>query len=281
MNRHRRGESRALSLVAGTVMAVALTCFASSLVRAQPSESDDERARTHFESGRLYFEEGAYDRALAEFESAYRLSQRATLLVNMANANERLGRPDLAARNLRDYLAIEPEAEDRIRIERRIENLDRLHRERQATTTVSGTPPPADTAATEPPPTETSPPVEEPARPRRKLAVPLVAFGAGAAGLLVMAITGPMALHEDQALADGCGATRSCSASDVAPANRLALTSDIGLGVGIAGAAVGTLLLFVGPGRAPASSEATGVRSLRVAPAVARGAFGITSEFRF
>jgi len=247
-------------------------------VRVSAQSPDDERARTHFQSGRLYFEEGAYERALLEFETAYRLSPRPVMLLNLANTNERLGRPGAAAQHLRDYLAQVPAAADRETIERRIENLSaqdaqmraadeesrrQLEEERARLA--------AEQAAREAAPAERA--------PRRNLTVPLIAYGAGAAGVLMFAIAGPIANAKESDLASGCGATRTCTHDQVAPADRLAAIADVGLGLAIAGAAAGTVLLFVGPG-APRDAEPASP-TVSVAPILDRSTFGIASSVRF
>lgn len=236
--------------------------------RAESTRDADEQARTHFESGRIYFDEGSYERALAEFQAAYDLSHRSMLLLNMASANERLGRPEVAARILTQYLDEVPEATNRTSLERRIAQLEELatrqreqeeaERAEQARVAeaqrleAENRAAEAERRAREAEEQARRASQVEPGRrdgPHRHLAGPLTAFGAGAAGFVVTLVAGPMALAKRNELADGCGADGSCTSAQVAPADRLALTADIGLGVGIAGAALGTVLLFVGPGR--------------------------------
>jgi hypothetical protein len=243
--------------------------------------SDDERARTHFQSGRLYYEEGAYDRALAEFESAYRLSGRVQLLVNMANANERLGRHEAAVSNLRAYLEGITEPAERARIERRIENLERLQREREEREIEEEDAVVVDDAAAEGVDELDAELATEPARPRAELglAAPLAAYGVGAAGFVVFAIAGPLALSRQSALREGCGSTQTCSDEDVAPADRAALIADIGLAVGVAGAVTGLILHLVHrKGRAASEGSET---SFRLAPAFSRDGGGVMLEARF
>lgn len=219
---------------------------------ASAQSSDDERARLHFESARVHYEEGAYDRALQAFESAFALSARPMLLVNMANCLERLGRPAEAAARVREYLAAVPDVPDRARFERRIQNLDRL------------------AARERPQPVEAEPDAKEGAEPdldvsagadlrgspegladvapspRGPLFVgALTSYGVALGGLAMFVTAGPMALREDRALAGGCGALPACAPSEVARADRLALVADVGLGVLVAGAAVGTVMLLV------------------------------------
>jgi tetratricopeptide (TPR) repeat protein len=261
---------------------VAVMCLAfngATTTSARAQTPNDDRARTHFQSGRLYFAEGAYERALQEFENAYRLSPRPVMLLNLANTNERLGRPGAAAAHLRTYLEQTPDAPDRDTILRRIENLsaqqaqmDAAEAERQRLLEEER----ARLAAQH---GRTTPAEEEDSGPRRNLTVPLIAFGAGGAGLITFAVVGAMANGKESDLASGCGATRTCTASEVAPADRLALIADIGLGIGIAGVAAGTVLLFVGPGARP-DDEST-APTVSVAPMINRSTAGFAAEVRF
>ncbi|MEZ4253043.1 MAG: hypothetical protein R3B99_32955 [Polyangiales bacterium] len=131
-------------------------------------EDDDRRARVHFESGRQYFDEGEYERAVEEFTRAYELSGRPALLMNVASGLERLGRYAEAADRMQAY---HDQAEDTVPtrevLARRIANL----RERAASMELSArdTPPEASpTVDSRRPPPRMSP-VEEPERrdPRR------------------------------------------------------------------------------------------------------------------
>lgn len=66
-----------------------------------------------------------------------------------------------------------------------------------------------------------------------------------AAGAVVMATFGGLALAEADAIRAGCGANRSCAPADLADGHAFAIASDIALGAFVAGAAVGTVLLIV------------------------------------
>ena len=249
------------------VLVLSLLAFAT-LARAQ--QPDDVRARTHFEAGRSYFEEGAYDRARDEFERAYALSQRAALLLNLATTNERLGAYDRAVANIREYLQRAPDDPNRTTLERRIENLERLERER-------GTPAPP-VVVTPPTGSQTG---SQPA-PRGGgmdeglLFGAIGGYGAAGAGAILMTIFGSLALSEDGALRSGCGASGSCTPDQVAAADTFALVSDIGLGLTIAGAAAGTVLLILALG-----SGGGGDRSARLAPWLTPTGGGLFAQLGF
>jgi hypothetical protein len=100
-------------------------------------------------------------------------------------------------------------------------------------------------------------------------------FYAGA-GVVALAVGGALALKRDSDLANDCGelTTRSCTDDEVAPLRRASITADVGLGVAIVGALVGTLLVL---SRRPPSSDA----DVEVAPAVGRNQGGLVLHGRF
>ncbi|HJL19788.1 MAG TPA: tetratricopeptide repeat protein [Sandaracinaceae bacterium LLY-WYZ-13_1] len=268
-------------LVAGLLLVSARPGFAQDGM-----SEEDRRARTHFEAGRLHYEDGAYDRALEEFRRAWELSHRAPLLINLATVEERLAMYSEAADHLREYLRMTPDAPDRSRLENRIENLERLERERG-----DGAAPPdveetedveADGAETDVDSdadavgsTEAVPPPATGGPDGGLLAGAIASYGVAAAGGLLMGIFGGMALGEDAALSDGCGATASCTDDEVADANTFALVSDVGLGVLVAGAAAGTVLLILG--LASGGEE----RDVAAAPWLGPDGAGLAAQGRF
>lgn len=119
---------------------ILLLCLSSSAAFAQdaapaappPSSEDGDQARAKelFENGATLYREGSYEAAILAFEEAFRLSRRPALLLNIANAQERLANWKSARDTLERYRALS-RAEEREAIERRIANLDeRLAEER-------------------------------------------------------------------------------------------------------------------------------------------------------
>jgi tetratricopeptide (TPR) repeat protein len=253
------------ALVAALLIAGATPAAAQDPSSADRPSADDERARTHFDAGRLHYDEGAYDRALIEFQRAYELSRRAILLLNLATVKERLGMHAEAADDLRAYLEAEPEDAARDRLERRITNLERL---------AAGEP---GDPATEPAPDPEPAPAPASGPDGGLLGGAIASYAVGGAGLVVMAVLGGLAMAEDAALAAGCGASASCSDAEVADANTFALASDIGLGVGAAGVAVGTILLVV----ALSSGGASSAEDVSVLPWVSPEGAGLVAGGRF
>ncbi|UJR83773.1 tetratricopeptide repeat protein [Sandaracinus amylolyticus] len=210
-------------VIMGIVLAVA--------PRAGAQESGgDDAARAHFEAGRLHFDRGAYEAAQQEFEAAYELSGRPALLYNLYLTAERLGDFDTAIAHLERFLAEgSPSDEQRAQLEPRLENL-RTRRERIR----SGAEP-------EPEPEPTPPPA--PARREGDLVPALVAFGVAGAALVSFAITGGLALAEDDALSNGCGATDRCTDDEVSTLSALVVAADVSWITAAVAASAGVVLL--------------------------------------
>jgi tetratricopeptide (TPR) repeat protein len=88
----------------GTALGVALAVAAASPLRAE----DVTRARTLYEAGAVYYERGEFQKALDQFDEAYRLAAKPGLLYNIAQCHDRLGNLDQAIGHLRRFLAQAP-----------------------------------------------------------------------------------------------------------------------------------------------------------------------------
>lgn len=207
--------------------AAALVLTLSMSARAQEPSEADAAARVHFESGRAHFDSGNYELAMHEFQASWELSQRHALLYNLYVTAERLGQLDLAIDYLERYLDQgELENDRRAAFQRRLANL-RVRRDRARTAE-------EEEESSEAPPSSGGGGDLLPAG---------IAFGIAGAGLLSFAITGGLALAEDDALANSCGATRSCTASDVSTLATLGAVADASWIVGAVAAATGVVLL--------------------------------------
>jgi len=233
--------------------------------RPVAAQSDDERARFHFQAGRSYYDQGSYENAVREWQESYRLSSRPLLLRNIAEAQERLFAFDDAIETLEQYLREggEEAASNRTTIESRIARL-RQQAEEYRRRTASGTETGgaetggaetggaetggaetggAETGGAETGGAETG---ETPERPRRAGWI-WAWVGLGATGLFAIGATatGVLALGAKSDLEENCP-------DNVCPAdmedtrdqgNALAITTDVFIGLASA-AAVATVLLF-------------------------------------
>jgi tetratricopeptide (TPR) repeat protein len=238
---------------------LAFSIFSLALgATATAQEADDSRARMHFDAGRSYYDDGAYEQALQEFRRAYDLSRRPAMLNNMAQCEERLGMWNEAAAHLEEFARTLPEgSEDRARVDRRVANLRARVAGRSEEPEPSG-------------PSQPAGPTQPAGRPASDgLLVPsIVLMGAGAAALITWGVLGGMALGEESSVANGCGATMSCTPDEVRTMDDLALGADITMALGLALAATGAILLVVDPPRG-ASNEVS------VAPFVGPGTAGV------
>ncbi|UJR80837.1 tetratricopeptide repeat protein [Sandaracinus amylolyticus] len=265
--------------VAAMACACAIACIA-----ADAEAQDDQRARLHFESGASYYEAGEYEDALREFQRAYDLSHRPQLFYNLSLCYQNLGDLPQAADYLERYLAEVAEIENRANLEIRLRNLrERIARGQtgapepqpeptpettEPATTTTATTTPAETTATTTAPVEPAPQAEAP------LNVPAIAgFSVAALGLVTAVIFGPLTIAEDSSLSNGCGATRSCTDDDLSTMRAFAAVTDVGLGVALAGAAVGVIFLIVGTGESAPSERTAG--AIEVLPMASRDGAGI------
>jgi hypothetical protein len=164
---------------------------------AQGTDANEARARELFENGSILYDEGRYNEAILAWREAWRISQRPLLLLNIANAQERLGSWREALESLNLY-RVYARAEERDSLNRRIANLEERIRESETRARASAPPPqdpsvsnigpsastssaastgpggdPVVTTATEP----TTPPSS------RRTWVPITLYGVGAAAL--------------------------------------------------------------------------------------------------
>ncbi|MFW6085586.1 MAG: tetratricopeptide repeat protein [Myxococcota bacterium] len=257
---------------------------------ARADEADDQRGRFHFQAGASYYEAGDYEHALREFERAYEVSKRPELNYNLSLAHQQLDHLDEAIEYLRRYLEEVEEIPNRTNLERRLENLRERAAEKEAPDdeadtgtdpdTTQGSPEEASTQDGFEGDVRTRPVDVDGASPDEGGGVPAAAWvgwGIGAGSLVTATALGIMALKEQSDVADSpCGVAGTCTQNDVDKMETLALLSDVFLGVGLAGAAVGTILFFTLRDGGGAEESASRAR-LELAPWVdPRGGAGAT-----
>ncbi len=88
-----------------------------------PAPDLDAQARRLFVAGRDAYQEGRFEEAAALWERAFDLSGRATLLLGLGDAYDRLRQGRRAANVLRQYLVLEPDTDSREHLEARIDLL--------------------------------------------------------------------------------------------------------------------------------------------------------------
>lgn len=141
-----------------------------------------------------------------------------------------------------------------------------------------------ETKPAQPPPEQPPPPAQPTdtgAQQGSDKTLAYVFWGVGGAGLLTGTITGVMAMGKKGDLDDKCDSHNQCPASaesTLDSAKTLGLISTIGFGVGIAGAAAGTVLYFMAPESAAAlpSFHAYGTTAR---PYISPTGAGVVGEF--
>jgi tetratricopeptide (TPR) repeat protein len=264
------------------------------LAQAAPvhAQTDDERARTHFEAGRSYYEQAQYEDATREFQESYDLSGRAELLLNISQSEERALHYDAAIDAARRYLAAIPTADNRKTVEERIASLQELKRRYDeggpaplappgalsgltplpdpttgstTTTPTPGTTPPAATT----PPTaadlgpEVTPPApaltsqESQAERESKLTIPaIVLMGTGGAALVASLVTGLVAHADYNSLERQCRGNicPSSARDELDEGKTLSVVSTVLTIVGVVAAGAGGALLIIGANESEAAA---------------------------
>jgi tetratricopeptide (TPR) repeat protein len=267
-----------------------------TITRAQVAPSAatmEEQARAHFRLGRAHYDNGNFAQAGAEFEDAYRISQRAALLYNIYLAYRDANDTHKAADALRKYLQLEKDIENRGQLESRLAALDRaLANEAQQPAAATPTPAPLTPAPLTPAqplapmpeavasaPESTAAPdaatAESGPRSSAFPVVPVILMGAGGAMVVTSIVTGLMAVSKHGEWEDARKAcVRDDSCTSLAPARvselndvkssgqALATVTDILLFGGLAVAGTGVVLLLLDSGgsgeSAPPSATTAG-----------------------
>jgi len=226
---------------------------------ASAQQTDDERARMHFQSGISYYEQARYDEAAREFVEAYSLSQRPALLLNLSQAYERDLKFAEAIAELQRYLEAVPDSPQRRTVEARIARMGELQARVAAASTTTAPTTQAEpsvaaptTPQTEPEATAAAPP-SQPRESGSSVSLPGVIL-ASAGGLMIAGsiVTGVMA-HSTHTDLEGRCPGGVCPAeanaqSDIDSGKTLAWLSTGLLAGGVISGAIGTVLILMGGG---------------------------------
>ena len=232
------------------------------------AQSDDERARTHFEAGRSYYEQAQYEDAAREFQEAFDLSGRPELLLNLSQAEERALHYEDAIGAAQRYLELVPNAENRKTIEDRIAGLQQLKQrydeggpaplsapgalESPQPLAPGATPPAVPPTAAKPAPPAPAPAPElalSPAPSEGRFTVPaIVLMGTGGAALVGALVTGLVAHADYRSLERQCtgGLCPRAAENELDEGETLSVLSTVLTIVGVAAAGAGAALLVAG-----------------------------------
>ncbi|MEM6954179.1 MAG: tetratricopeptide repeat protein [Myxococcota bacterium] len=235
---------------------LALLCFSlTGSLAAQDEPSSEEQALVLFERARDAYRDGGFQRSVFLLEEAIRLHDVPPLHYNLALALQELGRWERAKAEYELFLELEPDSDQRTRVEARIAvleaNLTRLAE--------------AEAATVEPEPEVEPVEPEPPEPPRSPSAVPWIVFGAGAAAAgvgAVFAILAGSSIDEARDAPDHASAV-----GPAADASDRATVANVLLIAGGAVAAAGLVWAIVDRGRS------------RVDATVGLGTIGLRGSF--
>ena len=113
---------------------LALALLVAGPVMAAPDEVTAS-AKRYFASGSKHFDLGEYSDALADFKEGYRLKDDPVFLYNIAQCQRLLNQNVEAVRTYKAYLRRQPDAANRVEVERKITALEEAQRSQEKATT--------------------------------------------------------------------------------------------------------------------------------------------------
>lgn len=255
----RRISSRALAAAAALVASFA----ASPGARAddeltfpecprRPTPSEVEGAKGAHQAASRFYDRAEYERAIQYWRDAYQFDCTAhAVLINIANAYEKLGKRRAAVVALETYLAREPNAPGKETIAEKIKNLkESLERspEPAPAPTPVPQPEPAPAASAAPLPPTAPPPAGSSAgaASSSKSIAPWIVMGAGGATAIAGAILLPVGLGAISSAEKICPVRTACASQEaIDQGNGGRVQSAVGgILLGVGGAAIATGLVW-------------------------------------
>lgn len=233
---------------------------------ASTARAQDEY-QTHLDAGLRHYEAREYAEAAAEFEAAFAIRPEPDLLYNTARSYERAVMREEAIAAYDRFLAL-PGTTSEMR-QRALNARNSLQSELRAMQTPEPQAPERDAAPT-PEPTPPPPPPEPSALRPTGFAL----LGIGAATAIVGGVFGGLALASNADFEDATDREEQIALRD--DVNRQALLADVLVGVGVATAVVGVVLVILGK---PAAND--DVASTTVTPTVGRQGAGLQLRTSF
>ena len=263
---------RYLSAIA--TLTIALLHAQATLAQEPAATPETEAsAEEHSRRGVEFYAEGKLPEAVREMLKAYELAPEPGLLYNIARIYQKMGQRDLATPYLKEFVT-QPGA-DPDTVQKALQHLEALKRAPAASMPRAVPPPPAPEPepTPEPAPAPTEPgPAPAPAESSSIDLLGWITLGTGGATLIVAGVLGGLALSADGVVNDlnADTADRAAAQQDV---EDFGLGADICIGVGVAAAAAGLVMLLVNAGEdAPAAA---------LAPTLGPGRAGVQLMVRF
>ncbi len=174
-------------------LGIAIACLLFCAQAARAGEAEDKaHVKKLYESATKHYNLSEFKEALDQYKEAYRIRPDPVFLFNIGQCYRQLNQPAEAARQYRAFLREQPDAKNRVAVEKLIKDMDDAVREQRAQLPPTGTEPPQQPTTT-PAVTETvTVPVPDQEPPPRKpdfIAISLLVAG----GVLVATGIGLMA----------------------------------------------------------------------------------------
>lgn len=253
-----------IALVALTLhSAAAGVCAQAAQIAQLHSQlgAPDESARPMFEMGRRAFDGGRYAEALDAFQRVFVLTGHPAMLINIANSHARLGEPRRAATSLEQFLALVPDAADRLVLEARIAE---LYAQQDTVPLVEAPPGPPPAESPPPPPAASHPIPSAPAAQEHGLLFGRTYTWLALGASIVLASIGTAvwidANKRFERLALTCGSSGSCNDRQLQSITNGVTATNV-LFVGSAVSLVATGFLFALEGAYTASESPPPVRA--------------------
>jgi tetratricopeptide (TPR) repeat protein len=196
------------------LLSLALIGASSATALAQ----DFDAAGKHFAAAQDAFGAKRYKTAAGEFEAAYAITKDPVLLYNIGEAREKAGDGKQAAASYRQYLKLQPEAQDKAEVQKRVRAIEAKHY-RLIDQSAPDDKPAAATSTAPLPPTPSSPATPSPAAGAGAPAAGATATAAGVAAPAAAAATAPPAAGAvPQSTAPTSGALPPAATPATAPA---------------------------------------------------------------
>jgi tetratricopeptide (TPR) repeat protein len=233
-----------------------IALLAPSIAKAEPSCPDPlprsargrrQLAGQWFERGQRAAEAKRFDEAVRAYACSMRIVQHAFTAYNLGLAAEKANDPETALEGYRRYLALAPNAKDRTEVEEKIRTIETSLKPEPHPPPPIAPPPPE--LAPPPPPivppprttASTSPPEEE-----SLLAAGVITLSSGAAIGIVGVVLNVVARSRADASRDAFDNEDFDRSDDLhGQARAMAYSSYAGIGVGIAAAVAGGVLLII------------------------------------
>jgi tetratricopeptide (TPR) repeat protein len=264
-------------VLAALMLAMASGALAQKKAPVDPeAAAKDKEARDHYNKGILHYDLGEIDNAIAEFRQAYAISAAPGLLFNIAQAYRFKKDYEQALHFYSTYLRLQPNAVNRADVAARVQEMERLIKDQQQVSserphgiippgsrTAEDRPPPPSRANQAAPPQvdeslptaaapQAAPPTPEPPRERTRLfettqgIAGVSVGGVGVLALITAAGLGGAALTAHNDYNRSCDANL-CNQPLYDRAHRLAVGTDVLIGIGVAAAVTGVVLILTRP----------------------------------